>query len=124
MRLSEIRGTDAIDVIADIIDPITIIIADKEVQKALKSNKPKLLIAKIILKRQKDAIMEILAVINREDPKTFKPSLIELPVMLVQLIEDVMENKDLMSLFHSQEQMISSASSTSVMQNTEGTETM
>lgn len=124
MRLSEIKGGDAIDVIADIIDPVTAIIADKEVAKVIKANKPKLLIAKTILKRQKDNILLILAILNQENPKEFKPSLVELPVMLIQLITDVMDNEELMSLFHSQDMMISSGSSTPVMQTTEETETM
>lgn len=124
MRLSEIKGGDAIDVIADIIDPVTAIIADKDVAKVIKGNKPKLLIAKTILKKQKDNILLILAILNQENPKEFKPSLVELPVMLIQLITDVMENEELMSLFHSQDKMISSVSSTPVMQTTEETEKM
>ena len=86
MRLSEIKGVDAIDVIADIIDPVTAILADKEIQEVIKSKKPHLMIAKTILKNQKEAIMEVLAILNQTDPKDFKPSLIELPIMLLQLV--------------------------------------
>ena len=124
MRLSEIKGTDAIDVIADIIDPITVILADKEIQKAIETKKPYLLIAKTILKNQKEAILEVLAVLHKENPAEFKPSLIELPIMLVQLVQDIMENKELVDLFQLQEVKTASVSSFPVMQNTEGTETM
>jgi hypothetical protein len=124
MRLSEIRGENAIDVIADIIDPVTVILADEEVEKVVKSNAPTLLKAKTILKRQKGAILEVLAILNQKDPKEFKPSLIELPIMLVQLLEDIKENDELMSLFHSQEQMTASVSSIPVMETTQETETM
>lgn len=124
MRLSEIKGTDAIDVIADIIDPVTVILADKEIQEAIETKKPYLLIAKTILKNQKEAILEVLAVLHKENPKEFKPSLIELPIMLVQLVQDVMNNKELVDLFQLQGVKTASVSSFPAMQNTEGTETM
>lgn len=126
MKLSEIRGEDAIDVIADIIDPVTAIMADEEIQKMYRqSPRPATLtIAQTILKRQKKAILEILAYLNNEDPRTFKPSLIQLPIMLVGLINEVKENEELVSLFHSQPQMMASASFGAVTQTTEGTETM
>lgn len=124
MRLSEIKGTDAIDVIADIIDPVTVILADKEIQEAIETKKPYLLIAKTILKNQKEAILEVLAVLHKENPKEFKPSLIELPIMLVQLVQDVMNNKELVDLFQLQGVKTASVSSFPAMQNTEGAETM
>lgn len=124
MRLSEIKGVDAIDVIADIIEPVTVILADEEIQQVITEKKPTLLIAKTILKNQKEAILEVLAVLHKENPKEFKPSLIELPIMLVQLIQDLMDNKELVDLFQSQEMTTASVSSFPVMQNTEVTETM
>ena len=126
MKLSEIKGVVAIDVIADIIDPITAIMADEEVKKLaeMKPKPPTLLIAKTILKRQKKAILEILAYLHGENPKTYNPSLIELPIMLVNLINEIQSNEELMSLFHSQPQMSSSVSSGAVMENTEETRTM
>ena len=124
MRLSEIKGVDAIDVIADVIDPITKILANKAIQDVIEKKRPVLLIAKTILKEEKEAILEVLAVLHNENPKEFNPSLIELPIMLVQLIQDVMNNKELVDLFQSQEMTTASVSSFPAMQNTEGTETM
>lgn len=124
MRLSEIKGTNAIDVIADIIDPVTKMLADEEIKKVIKSKKPALEITRTILKRQKEAILEVLAIINRENPKTFKPSVIELPIMIIHLVQDVMDNEELMSLFQSQEQMTGGVSSIPVTDTTQGTETM
>ena len=83
MRLSEIKGVDAIDVIADIIDPVTVIMADADIKEVISQKKPTLIIAKVVLKKQKRAILDILAILNNEDPKTFNPSIIELPIMLV-----------------------------------------
>lgn len=126
MKLSEIKGVDAIDAIADMLDPITAIMADEEIRK-LMSMVPRpstLTIAKNIMKRKKKEILEILATMHGENPETFSPSLIELPIMLVNLINEVQGNEELMSLFRSQHQMISNVSFGAVMENTEGTEIM
>lgn len=124
MKISEIKGVDAIDVIADIIDPITAIMADIEIKKAAQAKKPTIVIVKLLLKRHKESILEILAYLNNENPKDFKPSLLELTVMLVSLINEISDNKELMSLFLSQPQMMASVSSGTVMVNTEETETI
>lgn len=126
MKLSEIKGVDAIDAIADIIDPITAIMADDEIRKMMTVvPRPSVLtMAKTILKRKKKEILEILAVMHGENPETFNPSLLELPIMLVNLINEVQNNEELMSLFRSQHQMISNVSFGAVMENTEETEIM
>lgn len=126
MKLSEIKGVDAIDAIADMLDPITAIMADEEIKK-LMSMVPRpstLTIATKIMKKKKKEILEILAVMHGENPETFNPSLLELPIMLVNLINEVQNNEELMSLFHSQHQMISNVSFGAVMENTEETEIM
>lgn len=76
------------------------------------------------MKKKKKEILEILAVMHGENPETFSPSLIELPIMLVNLINEVQNNEELMSLFRSQHQMISNVSFGAVMGNTEETEIM
>ena len=124
MRLSEIYGEDAIDVIAEILEPAATILADAEVKAVIESRKPYIIVAKTILSRQKKAILEVLAVLNRKDPKEFKPSLIELPIMLIHLLEDIAENQELMSLFQSRNPMMGSVSSGSVTENTKETEGM
>lgn len=126
MKLSEIKGVDAIDAIADIIDPITAIMADDEIRKMMTvvPRPSELTMAKTILKRKKKEILEILAVMHGENPDTFKPSLIELPIMLLSLINEVQANEELMSLFRSQHQMISNVSFGAVTGNTEETEIM
>lgn len=126
MKLSEIKGVDAIDAIADMLDPITAIMADEEIKK-LMSMIPRpstLTIATKIMKKKKKEILEILAVMHGENPETFSPSLIELPIMLVNLINEVQNNEELMSLFRSQHQMISNVSFGAVTGNTEETEIM
>lgn len=122
LKLSEIKGDNAIDVIADILDPVAVMLADKEVEKTIKSQVPVIVKAQVILKRQKKAILEILAILNQVDPKEFNPSLIELPVMLMSVIQDIEAHPELKILFQSQGQMTTSVSSGAVMEPTQGTE--
>lgn len=122
LKLSEIKGDDAIDVIADILDPVAVMLADKEVEKTIKSKVPVIVKAQVILKRQKKAILEVLAILNQVDPKEFNPSLIELPVMLMSVIQDIEAHPELKILFQSQGQMTTSVSSGAVMEPTQGTE--
>lgn len=122
LKLSEIKGDNAIDVIADILEPVAVMLADKEVEKTIKSKVPVIVKAQVILKRQKKAILEILAILNQVDPKEFNPSLIELPVMLMSVIQDIEAHPELKILFQSQGQMTTSVSSGAVMEPTQGTE--
>lgn len=105
MKLSEIKGEHALDVLADIIDPVVEIVGDEEISEAIKAGKPKLLIAKLVLKGHKKSIITILALLNEKDPKTYEPSLLELPKMVLELLND----EELAKLFQSQGQMMDSA---------------
>lgn len=109
MRLSEIKGENAIDVLADILDPLTEMLADPNVKKVARSKSPTLIKASKILKYQKKAVLEMLAILNQTPVDEFNPSLLELPIMLVDLLNDVSENEELASLFQSQGQMITDA---------------
>lgn len=124
MRLSEIKGMDAIDVIANIMDPVGEIISDEEILSTIRAKKPSFLIAKVILQRKKKAILTILAYLNGEDPETFNPSLLKLPIMLVHLIEDVAAEEEMKDLFHLQDLMMEGASSGSATETTTETEEM
>ena len=120
MKLSDIKGEKALDVVVELIDPVTSIIADKEVVAIYRSNKPRILLIKKMIEKHKKEVLHILAVLNDKDPKTYKPSLIELPMMLWDLLND----EDLNSLFTSQNQMKESDSSGSVTENIEAPKTI
>ena len=122
IKLSEIRGENAVDVIADILDPVATMLADKEVEKAIKSNLPVIVKAQVILKRQKKAILEFLAILNQTPPEEFKPSLLELPIMLMSVIQDIESNPELQLLFQSQGQTITGVSFGTAMEPTQATE--
>lgn len=113
MKLSEIRGEAAIESLGDILTPATEIMADPKVSSAVESGKPKLVIATTILKNHAKSILTILALLNQEDPETYNPSLLALPKMVMDLLED----EELMDLFHLQGQLKEDASSVSASEN-------
>ena len=88
MKLSEIKGDDAIDIVAEMIDPVTEILADEEIVSAYRSGKPDLLLIKMVLKNHKKAIKTILALLNGENPETYEPNILVLPFMIKDLISD------------------------------------
>lgn len=114
MKLSEIKGEAAIEVIAQIIEPATEIMTDKEfVSVARQKNIPKA--ASIALANHKRAVLTILAALDGEDPATYNPSLLSIPAKLLELFND----PELMSLFQSPDQLSDSPSSGPRSENTE-----
>ena len=114
MKLSQMRGKEAIDALADLLDPVTEIVADKEFEKIYKS-KPLLFSVKYILKHHQDSILTILAIMNGEDPDYFEPKFWQLPKMVMEVLE-------VKSLFQSQQMKNLNDNSFAVMQNTKETE--
>lgn len=99
MKLSEIKGERALDVLADLIDPVAEIFGDKEIMTALQSGKAPAKAIKLALKNHKRAVLDMMAAIDGEDPETYQPSLFVLPKRLLDLLND----PEVQQLFSSQE---------------------
>ena len=99
MRLSDITGERALDVLADLIDPVAEILGDKEISAALQSGKAPAKAIKLALKNHKRAVLDMMAAIDGEDPETYQPSLFVLPKRLLDLLND----PEVQQLFASQE---------------------
>lgn len=119
MKLSDFKGEEALDVLADIIEPLTTILTDEEIQKLSKKKAPTIAYIQPMLKNNKKEIIQVLA---RLDNKTVDEylaglNLITLPAQVLELIND----PEVQNLFHSQGQNNSkpSASSGPAMENTE-----
>ena len=106
-KLSEIRGEDALDVLADLLDPISEICTDKKVMELIKEHK-KMKLATLILKEHKKSILTILAILEGVSPDEYKPSLAVLPVLVLQLLND----PDVVAVFRFAGSGISSGSAT------------
>lgn len=115
MRLSDIRGEDALDLLAEIIEPITQIASDTEVAEVYRTKGSKIVdIVKVILRNHKKAVLKILALLDGEDPKTYAPSVLEIPAKLISLFND----PAFADFFPSQGQSPEETSSGSAMVNT------
>lgn len=122
MKLSDYKGEEALDVLADIIEPLTTILADDEVQKLAKAKAPVLKFVKPTLKNHKTEIIEILARIENVPVDEYKEtmSVFTLPMQILDLLNE----PEVQKLFQSQAQskVTQLANSTPVMENTEAKE--
>lgn len=117
MKISDYKGEDAIDILADILEPASNIIGDKELSNMVKNDANKLSIVKYILKQHKHSIIEILASIERKPYEEYANSmnLLTLPAKVIELMND----KELTDFFQSQALIMENESSGSAMGNTE-----
>lgn len=83
--LSEIKGDEAFDVLADIIDPISEIIADEEIKKARAEGVSKLRLGRLLLKNHRGAVKAIIRALG-DDPN--EVSVISLPINIIKLLND------------------------------------
>jgi len=115
-KLSEIQNEDALDVIADILDPVIEICQDDELKEVMTKN-DRMAAIKIAIKNHKEAIMLILATLDGEPLETYKINLIQIPTKLMELFND----PDMAAFFQSQGLKISGVSFGSATETTEGT---
>lgn len=114
MRLSEIKGEQALDVVAEIIDPITELALDTELR-----GKPKIMMIKQALKSHREAVIAILAALDLKTVEEYKESmnLLTLPQQLLEIFND----PEMEMLFQSQSQT-DKTSFGSATENTEADE--
>ena len=117
MKLSEIKGEQALDVLADLIEPASEIMTDKMVVATAKSGQ-KLRAIRLAIKNHKKAVIEILAALDGADVDNYEVNVLTLPAKLLEIFNDPM----VMSLFTSQGQKTEKTSSGSAMENIEGEE--
>ena len=115
MKLSEFRDEKALDVLADLLDPATEILADPEVKMMVQSGQPKLKIIKPIIKNHKKAVIEILAILDDVPVEDYHVTVFSLPLKLLEVLND----PHLMELFQSQGQTNDQPTSGSASENTE-----
>ena len=97
MKLSEIKGKEAIETLANLMEPVSKIAADEEIQNAVQSKQPVPIIVKKLLQGHPDEVIEALALLDGADPKTYEPSLLTLPMKLLEILND----EEIQALFFS-----------------------
>lgn len=117
MALSDIRGEDALDVLADLIEPAASIMADKDVRDAYRSG-DKIGAIKAAIKGHKKDVIKVMAICDGADPDDEKYlntiTVLSLPVKLMALLND----QEVQMVFQSQSPKMPSESSGSAMENT------
>lgn len=108
MKLSEIKGEQALDVLVELIDPAAEIFGDKEVATAWKSG-VRINAVKVMITNHKKAVIRILAILDGENPETYEVNVLTLPVKLLEILND----PELASLFTSAERTVGATSSAS-----------
>ena len=120
MKLSDYKGEEALDVLADIIEPFAIILSDKEIQTLAKEKDvAPIKFIKPAIKNHKKEIIQILARLENQPVEEYSKTvtLLTLPAQVLNFVND----PEVQSLFHSQgeSQQSSLASSSSATENTE-----
>jgi hypothetical protein len=116
MKLSDYKGEKALDVLANMLEPATEILADNEVANGIKRGDIPVKIVKVAIQRHKRAVIELLAALNDMPPDEYaeQVSLLTLPKQLLELMND----EDVQSLFSSRGQMTEAQFSGSAMEST------
>ena len=113
MKLSEFKDDAALELIADIIEPATEILADPAIKDAF--GRSKMAAIKVAIKNHKSAIKEIIARLDGKMPEECHFTAISLPVKLLSMFND----PDLQQLFMSSGQKEDETACSSASENTE-----
>ena len=99
-KLSDYKGEEAIELWADLLEPLSVIFEDEKFRKALASKKSKIALAKDILKLHKKEAMEIL---SRIDPEPIDG--LNIVVRLIAVLADIGQSEEIKSFFGYAEQV-------------------
>ena len=99
MKFSEIKNEQAIEVLADMFEPIVEIASDAEIISAARNN-DKVSTVKLMLKNHSRAIFELMAASEGIAPDDYKCNILTLPTKLLGLLN----RPELEFLFQSQSQ--------------------
>lgn len=117
-KLSDYKGDDAIELWADLLDPLTTIFTDNEIKGVVQQGKNKIIIAKTLLKKHKSEAVEIM---TRIDPEPIDG--LNIITRLIALLSEIGENEEIKSFFgYAEEVKTDSESSGLHMVNTEAKE--
>lgn len=115
MTLSEVRGEAALELLADVMEPASVILDDAEVKASFQVEKNRFRTAAIVLKRHKKEMLEILAAVNLTPIEDYKPN----PYEVMKSTIDVLSDPGLTDFFGSQAPKKAAGSSGPASESTE-----
>lgn len=116
MKLSEYKNEDALDLLADLIEPVSVLMTDDKLKKMISDGAKRVDVAKYLLKAHKTEIITVLARLNGAE--VYDANIVEILKQVLDLINDPV----LVDFFVSQVRNLGGAISTPAMENTEETE--
>lgn len=119
MKLTDFKNEQAIDLLADIIEPTALILGDAETREVFtqvqNGKMTKVKAISKVLKKHPSEVVEILARLEGKEPDEYTCNVLALPQKVLEILND----KELADFFKSQVQMMESESSLPAMENTE-----
>lgn len=117
MKLSDIKNEQAMEVLADLIDPVMRITANNDFESAMKSGNL-LGAVKVALKNNSKDVIEILARLDGIEVDKYECSIVTLPARLIELLNE----KEILDFFGYASQQTEKESSGSATENIEETD--
>ena len=118
MKISELENEEALDVLADILEPVSEIVSDKAVRDEF-TNEQYMKAAKQAIKNHKKAIIEILARLDNVPTSEYHCNVFSLPRKVFEILTD----SDLLDFFKSSAKQTEQNVSADATETTEETET-
>lgn len=115
MKLSEYKNEDALDLLADLLEPTAKIFSDKELAEVVRNKGNKITACKVALKNNKKSILEILARLENVPVDKYECNIATVISKLLEIINDEV----LADFFTSQSQQMVETSSGKATANTE-----
>lgn len=117
-RLSEYRDEEALEILADLMEPVAEALQDKTIVEMINNGSNNLKVVAYLLKNHKKEVIKVLALLEGVPVEEYHCNIISLPKQVL----DILNDKDLRDFFQSQGQMMEEKTSGSVMENTEAIE--
>lgn len=111
MKLSEIKGEKAIEVFADLLEPTSKILSDKEILDSITEKEPQINIIKKMLKKHSKEVIEIMAILDGVPVEKYEVEFLTLPAKLIEIFNDPMVT-ELFTLQSQDETLTGSGSAT------------
>lgn len=100
MKLSEYRDGEALDLLAELIEPVASILADNDISALQKDGASIAKIASAAIKGHKEEVLRIMAALDGVPFEEYHCNILTLPKRLIEILND----KDLQNFFSSQGQ--------------------
>lgn len=118
MKLSEYKNEDALELLADILDPLAEIMTDPKIREFSKDKKAnRMQVIQYLLKNHAKSIIAVFARIDNTPVEKFDANILSMTTKLLEVFND----KDFIDFFRSQGQMLAGEPSGSVTESTEET---